>query len=65
MARPTKQELMVIRQTSYKPPPERACATCEHINYFKDNCLAIDIRGVRQHFGVSPAGVCDLWEEKK
>lgn len=59
-----KQELVVLRAATYKPPPEKRCDTCRHIGYFKTNCQAIAIRGVRQRFDVHPGGICDLWEAR-
>lgn len=61
----TKQQLTDIRDSSYKPPPPTRCATCEWLNTFSDTCFRIQIRGHVELRKVDPAGVCDLWEEKR
>jgi len=60
----TKRELIVLREQSYKPPPEQRCETCRHFNVLGDNCLAIEIRGHLVLFQSHSGGWCQLWTAK-
>lgn len=71
MARRTKQQLIQIREASYKPPeiPENRCETCRHSHsrYGTDvwlGCWAIEIRGEPAVMVVHAYGICDLYEPK-
>lgn len=66
---PTKRELIQVRQTTYKPPPDgKRCETCEHwwdSGHNDGNCRAIMVRDAVVWFVVHAFGVCDLWEAKR
>ena len=61
----TKQQLIEIRESSYKPPPFERCVNCKHFGRYGNTCHAIQIRNKIQSKKVSSAGVCDLFEAHK
>lgn len=61
----TKQQLIEIRDSSYKPPPFERCVNCKFYWPYGSNCQINHYRGRVVNKWVDPAGVCDLFEAPK
>ncbi len=64
--KPTKKELVTLRDSSYRVQDVKCCQSCKHISRsLCRKCLAIEVRGKFQLKDVELFGVCDLWEGRK
>lgn len=61
----TKRELIQVRESTYKPPPDRRCENCQHYWHYSGSCQAIEVRGKIVLFPVHKAGICDLFVYEK
>ncbi len=57
-----QNELALIRERTYKPPPEKRCETCKHWQtWLMNGGESLSMCGI-DNKKVSRSGVCDLWE---
>lgn len=78
MTKPTKTQLIKIRDESYRKQPVQCCGTCRHfiphymVPHFsgplkgrvESRCDAIKLRGLVRK-DISYLGICDLYEPRE
>ena len=78
MSKPTKTQLIKIRDESYREQPVECCGTCRHFvpwnmvprysgphkGRVESRCAAITLRGDTVRKDVSYLGICDLYEPR-
>ena len=62
----TRQELLTIRDATYRPPPEQCCWDCRHsVAAWEIHCRVVEPEAAAEVLHVHPAGRCDLWEARE
>ena len=79
MVKPTKTQLIKIRDESYREQPVECCGTCRHFAPYymvphysgplsgqvASRCDAVKLRGDIVRKDISYLGICDLYEPRK